>query len=98
MADDIFNAGQEDKEIIKLRTDEASREKQRRINYGLTFSTKEGFDVLMDIMAGCHANSISYIQGDTHETAFREGERNVFLYILSNLSGEMKQKISIGGA
>jgi hypothetical protein len=72
-------------------------EQQKRINYGIIFSTAEGFEVLKDIMSFCHVNSISYSLGDQYETAFREGERNVFLYILSQLSDEMKSKIIIGG-
>lgn len=72
-------------------------DKQRRINFGLTFSTREGFEVLKDISAFCHANEPSYVRGDQFETALREGERNVFLFILAQLSDEMKQKIIIGG-
>lgn len=93
MADDIFTAG---KDAVPAKGPDP-KEKQKRINYGLTFSTREGFEVIKDIMGFCHANAISYLPGDQFETAFREGERNVFLYILSQLSDEMKQKISIGG-
>ena len=70
--------------------------KQRRINFGMTFSTREGFEVLRDIAIMCHVNEISYVQGNQFETAFREGERNVFLYILSQLSDELKSKITGG--
>lgn len=70
--------------------------KERRINYGLTFSTREGFEVLQDIMAMCHPFAISYVPGNQFESAFREGERNVFLYIYSQLSDEMKSKIAGG--
>jgi hypothetical protein len=97
MKDDIFNAGKikdEAKTIADMRQEE---EKQRRINFGLTFSTREGFEVLKDIAIMCHAQSISYVPGDQMETVFREGERNVFLYILAQLSDEMKSKIMIGG-
>ena len=51
----------------------------------------------MDILTMSHFNVISYVQGDTHETAFREGERNIALYIWSQLSDEMKQQILLGG-
>lgn len=67
--------------------------KQRRINFGLTFSTAEGFEVLKALQSFCHDNEITYLQGDTHETAFREGERNVFLFIKSHLSTELRQKL-----
>lgn len=97
MAEDVFTAGKIDEEKEKIVSREAEEAKQRRINYGLTFSTMEGFEVIKDIMAFCHANAISHGFGDAYQTAFREGERNVFLYILSQLSDEMKQKLSIGG-
>lgn len=67
--------------------------KQRRINFGLTFSTAEGFEVLQDLQAFCHDKEVTYTRGDTHESAFREGERNVFLFILSQLSTELRQKL-----
>ncbi len=97
MSEDIFNAGKKDKSLSDLMAEQTQFDKQKRINYGLIFSTREGFEVLKDIMDFCHVNRISYVQGDTHETALREGERNVFLYILSNLSDEMKQRLIIGG-
>lgn len=94
--DDVFIT-QDQVEAMAAKAEAKENEaKQRRINFGLTFSTREGFDVLADLMAFCHANAISYGQGDQFETAFREGERNVFLYILSQLSGELKSKI-LGG-
>ena len=96
--DNIFKTDEQKEQDEKTRIESLfNAEKQRRINYGLTFSTREGFDVLKDIMAFCHAQEISYIPGKQDETIFREGERNVFLYILSHLSDEMKSKIIIGG-
>jgi len=67
--------------------------KQLRINFGVTFSTPEGFEVLKALQSFCHDNENTYRQGDTHETAFREGERNVFLFIKSHLSNELRQKL-----
>ena len=100
MKDDIFtieHKGQTDEEKEKARIAKEEADKQRRINFGITFSTREGFDTLMEIMKFCHFSQISYVRGDQAETAFREGERNIALYILSQLSDEMKQKIIIGG-
>ncbi len=97
MKENIFQGDKIDvDEKAKMATEE-SIARQRKINFGMVFSTREGFEVLKDIMTFCHADEISYIQGDTHESAFREGERNVFLYIKAQLSDEMKQKIMIGG-
>lgn len=97
MAKDVFNAGSTEEEIRNHVNKALEDDKQRRINFGLTFSTKEGFEVLKDIAAMCHAQSISYVPDNQYETAFREGERNVFLYILAQLSDELKSKIIIGG-
>ena len=96
MADDIFNAGHQTDRMQEMAEQEAQEAKQRRINFGLTFSTREGFEVLKDLTALCHPLAISYVPANQYETAFREGERNVFLYILAQLSDEMKSKI-IGG-
>lgn len=95
--DDIFNAGLKDKADKTLTDKLFEDDKQRRINFGLVFSTMEGFEVLKDISIMCHAQQVSYVSNNQFETAFREGERNVFLYILAQLSDELKSKIIIGG-
>ena len=94
--DDVFNAGTQVGRMQELTAQADNEAKQRKINFGLTFSTREGFEVLKDIAVMCHINEVSYVPSNQFETAFREGERNVFLYILSQLSDEMKSKI-IGG-
>lgn len=96
MTDDIFSQRTQTDTIKEMAAQEAQESKQRRINYGLVFSTPEGFEVLKDILTLCHPLAISYVPSNQFETAFREGERNVFLYIMSHLSDEMKSKI-IGG-
>ena len=72
MKDDIFtieHKGQTDEEKEKARIAKEEADKQRRINFGITFSTREGFDTLMEIMKFCHFSQISYVQGDQAETA-----------------------------
>ena len=96
MQEDIFSTQSHDERLKEMAEQEAQEAKQRRINFGLTFSTTEGFEVLKDLLTLCHPLAISYVPSNQYETAFREGERNVFLYILSQLSDEMKSKI-IGG-
>jgi hypothetical protein len=93
---DIFNADKQEEVLKGLALQEQEEAKQRRINFGLTFSTREGFEVLKDLLTLCHPLATSYVPTNQFETAFREGERNVFLYILSQLSDELKSKI-IGG-
>jgi hypothetical protein len=93
---DIFNK-HEDEAKRKTQIEKIqSEEKQKRINFGMTFSTQEGFEVLKDLAKNCHFTEPSMVIGDTHETAFREGERKVFLYILAQLSAELQSKL-LGG-
>lgn len=96
MAYDVFNNDEREKARKEVIEQAQKEEKQRRINYGLTFSTAEGFEVLRDLQEICHAEAPSYCQGDQYETAFREGERNVFQYIKSKLSTDLRSKL-IGG-
>lgn len=96
MTDDIFNTETQAGRMKEMADQEAEEAKQRRINFNLTFGTREGLAVLKDISALCHPLAISYVPSNQFETAFREGERNVFLYILSQLSDEMKSQI-MGG-
>jgi hypothetical protein len=54
-------------------------------DYHLTFSSAHGRRVLLDMMAKFHLNHSSFHR-DPHVTAFREGERNSVLYILTMLN------------
>jgi hypothetical protein len=57
-------------------------EKQRQEKYTLAFEISDaGREVLDDLAAFCCADKGSYVQGDTHATAFNEGKRAVFLRI-----------------
>ena len=96
MSDDIFISEKQAEQEKAAITDQESAEKQMRINYGLTFSTREGFEAAKDIMRHCHFLEPSHCPGDAYQTAFRDGERNVALYILSKLSTELISKL-IGG-
>ena len=67
------------KEVVSL--------KRRRDDYESLFKTPEGNRVLADLMANFHMGRSSHAAGDSHETAFREGERHVVLHIL-NMTGK----------
>ena len=96
MSEDIFiNEKQAEKEKAVI-TNQENAEKQMRINYGLTFSKMEGFETAKDILKYCHFLEPSHVPGDAYQTAFREGERNVALYILAKLSPELISSL-IGG-
>ena len=59
---------------------------QKREDYKVTFGTDQGQRVLRDLMASFHMGRSTHIQGDPHESAFREGERHVLLHILYKVS------------
>ena len=93
---DIFNKHEEEAKRKEAIDKIKAEDQQRRINYGLTFSTQEGFEVLKDLVRVGHFTEVTMTVGDTHETAFREGERKMFLYILAQLSAELQSKL-LGG-
>ena len=66
---------------------QAQGQSKRRDDYETTFSTEAGQRVLADLMANFHMGRSSHADGDSHETAFRAGERHVFLHIL-NMPGK----------
>ena len=61
---------------------DATGHKSRKEDYETVFSSKAGRRVLSDLMANFHAGRSSHVPGDSHETAFREGERHVVLHVL----------------
>jgi len=96
MEDDIFTDKERADSLILQQQEAEARARQLRINYGVTFSSENGFEVLKDLAIHCHFLATTYVQGDQVESAFRMGEQNMLLYILSQLSDEMKSKL-IGG-
>ena len=55
---------------------------KRREDYKTVFASGAGQRVLADLMAQFHIGRSSHMSGDSHETAFREGERHAVLHIL----------------
>ena len=54
-------------------------------NYQYIFNTDEGKEVLIDLEKRCHYNSTTNVKGDSHESAYMEGQRSVVLFIKSML-------------
>ena len=54
-------------------------------NYELVFNSDEGKGVLEDLERRCHFWSTTNIKGDSHESAYMEGQRSVLLFIKSML-------------
>jgi hypothetical protein len=56
-----------------------------RKNYEYIFNTEEGKEVLLDLEKRCHYHSTTNVKGDSHESAYMEGQRSVLLFIKSML-------------
>ena len=54
-------------------------------NYKTIFNTDEGKEVLADLETRCHYHSTTNVKGDSHESAYMEGQRSVILFIKSML-------------
>ena len=54
-------------------------------NYEYIFNTEEGKEVLTDLEKRCHYHSTTNVKGDSHESAYMEGQRSVILFIKSML-------------
>ena len=57
-------------------------------NYQYIFNTDEGKEVLSDLEKRCHYHSTTNVKGDSHESAYMEGQRSVLLFIKSMLQKE----------
>ena len=56
-----------------------------KTNYKYIFNTDEGKEVLADLEKRCHYHSTTNVKGDSHESAYMEGQRSVLLFIKSML-------------
>ena len=54
-------------------------------NYQYIFNTDEGKEILSDLEKRCHYHSTTNVKGDSHESAYMEGQRSVLLFIKSML-------------
>ena len=64
--------------------------KKLRDNYQYIFNTDEGKEVLADLEKRCHYHSTTNVKGDSHESAYMEGQRSVLLFIKQMLQKENK--------
>lgn len=78
----------------KEHEDPAEREKQLRMDFGLTFGSEHGKRVLCWILEQGHVFHTSYLPQHGPEAAiFREGERNIGLMILEKLQVRDLEKL-----
>ena len=56
--------------------------------YKQIFNSDEGKEVLSDLEKRCHYHSTTNVKGDSHESAYMEGQRSVLLFIKSMLQDD----------
>ena len=76
--------------MLKWNSMEPNKQLQKLIeglkkNYEYIFNTEEGKEVLSDLEKRCHYHSTTNVKGDSHESAYMEGQRSVLLFIKSML-------------
>ena len=76
-----WNSMEENKQLEKLIN-------KLKTNYKYIFNTDEGKEVLADLEKRCHYHSTTNVKGDSHESAYMEGQRSVLLFIKSMLRKE----------
>ena len=57
-------------------------------NYEYIFNTDEGKEVLSDLEKRCHYHTSTNVKGDSHESAYQEGQRSILLFIKQMLQKE----------
>ena len=55
--------------------------KQLKDDYKFIFNSEEGKRVLDDISIRCHESSTTFSKDNSHETAYLEGQRSIYLFI-----------------
>jgi hypothetical protein len=66
--------------------------KQLSSDYKQTFKSETGEKVLTDLENRCGYNVTTHIKGDSHESAFLEGQRSVVLFIKNMLNKTPEEK------
>ena len=62
--------------------------KEIREAYKMIFESDEGKKVLSYLEKRCHFWSTTNVKGDSHESAYMEGQRSVLLFIKSMLQDD----------
>jgi hypothetical protein len=57
-----------------------------KADYKFIFNTDEGKRVLDDLSKRCHEFNTTHVKGDSHESAYYEGQRSIFVFIKSILN------------
>ena len=62
--------------------------KQLQSDYKITFGSDEGKRVIDDISKRCQEFNTTHVKGDSHESAFYEGQRSIMVFIKSILKSK----------
>ena len=57
-------------------------------NYKYIFGTGEGKQVMSDLEKRCHHHTTTNVKGDSHESAYMEGQRSILLFIKAMLQND----------
>ena len=63
---------------------------QLQTDYKVIFNSDEGVRVMADLEKRCHYHSTTNVKGDSHESAYMEGQRSVLLFIKQMLQKKDK--------
>lgn len=78
-----------DETKVKGRNKRLKAQEELRLTLIAKFlGSKDARDWMYDLLSDCHIYHPSHVPGDPYSTAFREGERNIGLRILSNIPAE----------
>ena len=54
---------------------------QLKADYKFIFNTEEGKRILDDLKKRCQFHSTTHVKGDSHESAFYEGQRSMVVFM-----------------
>ena len=76
-----WNSMEENKQLEKVIN-------RLKTNYKYIFNTDEGKEVLVDLEKRCHYHSTTNVKGDSHESAYMEGQRSILLFLKAMLQND----------
>ena len=56
--------------------------------YKIVFGSDQGKQVLDDLSKRCHEFNTTHVKGDSHESAFFEGQRSILVWIKSIINSK----------
>jgi len=76
--------------FTRTQKDAAKRQMERIVLYKKVFSGEHGSSLLKDLLVRCHIKESTMCK-DPYDTAFKEGERSIGLFILSQLGYDLEK-------